>query len=245
MALDGGHEIGCHGLTHGLEEQYHLLPYDRQKEILKEAKERIEQVISRDVISFRSPAFKISGNTIRALEDTGFKIESSVNPQRLGIFSSDVANVGWMYSPRRPYHPDFSNPFRRGKSSVWEIPVSSFIFPFMSNTGMAFGAGFLKMFFRLLYKEAGIKKNPIVYMFHPEDIYPNRETGSYKFRWHHLLPSRVRGFEIRNILFHSRTTKQIQEGIIELLHTMKKANNAQFISFSKTLPLLESGKGYS
>jgi len=239
---EGGHEVGCHGLAHDENEQYHLDTYEKQKGILREAKRRIEQAARREVSSFRSPAFKINGDTIRALEDTGFKAESSVNPQRLGIFGSDVANVGWIYSPRRPYHPSFEDPFRRGGASLWEIPLSAFIFPFMSNSGMAFGGRFMQLFFNALYRESRLRSNPIVYMFHPEDICADRERALYKFRWHHLLPSRKMGFEVRNVLFHNKDPKVISSQIIGLLDTMKKKTNIAFVTYGGMLDLLENGK---
>ena len=52
MILNEGHEIGCHGLTHGSEEQYHFMAYEKQKVILHEAKSRIEDVTGTEVISF-------------------------------------------------------------------------------------------------------------------------------------------------------------------------------------------------
>jgi len=237
--LKAGHEVGCHGLAHGPEEQYHLMPHGRQKAILCEAKNRIEDVLSKEVISFRSPAFKINGDTVRALEESGFKIESSVNPQRLGIFSSDVGNVGWMYSPRKPYHPSYKNPFRRGQSKIWEVPLSSFILPFMANTGIAFGRTFMKLFLRLLLAESMLSGGQIVYMLHPEDIYSKRDRLRYRFRWRHLLPSRTHGFEIRQVLFCNKCPEDVLKQNINLLEDMKAAGNAKIILLSEMLDYLE------
>lgn len=242
MILNEGHEIGCHGLTHGSEEQYHFMAYEKQKVILHEAKSRIEDVTGTEVISFRSPAYRINGNTIRALEENGFRVDSSVNPQRLGILSSDVTNIGWLYSPRKPYHPSFNNPFIRGKSSLWEISQSAFIFPFMSNTGMAFGGAFMKLFFKMLYIESNLIRNAIVYMFHPEDIYPNRDARQYKFKWRHLLPSRRIGFEIRNILFHNKSPEKISQQNVSLLKMIKDSKNVEFVTYREMLNLLENDK---
>lgn len=242
MILINGHEIGCHGLTHGAEEQYHLMSYEKQKAMLYEAKRRIERITTKEVIAFRSPAYKINGDTIRALEENGFKFDSSVNPQRLGILSSDVMNIGWLYSPRKPYHPSFNNPFiaKTGEVSLWEISQSAFILPFMSNTGIAFGGTLMKLFYRMLYIESHFKKNPIVYMFHPEDIYPKRKKLRYKFEWKHLLPSRKIGFGIRNILFHNRNPERITKQNIGLLEMMKNSPGIKFYTFRKMLGLLES-----
>ena len=240
--LEAGHEIGCHGLSHGPEEQYHLMPYSRQKNILQEAKKRIEDILSKEIVSFRSPAFKINGNTVRALEDAGFLVESSVNPQRLGVFSSDVGNIGWTYSPRKPYHPDYKNPFRKGKSKIWEVPLSSFILPFMSNTGMAFGRRFMRLFLRLLLAECMVKRGQIVYMLHPEDIYPKRERLRYRFRWSHLLPSRMHGFEIRQALFNNKCPEAISNQNIGLLEDIKAAGSTKIMLLSEMPGYLENGQ---
>ncbi|MBL7129828.1 MAG: polysaccharide deacetylase family protein [Candidatus Omnitrophica bacterium] len=240
MILDEGHEIGCHGLTHDHGEQYNLMPYNKQKATLYEAKKRIEEVTTSEIVSFRSPSYKINGNTIRALQENGFRVDSSVNPQRLGILSSDLTNIGWMYSPRKAYHPGFNNPFIAGEASLWEIPQSAFIFPFMSNTGMAFGGAFMKLFFRMLYTESSFKGNQIVYMFHPEDICPNRYRRRYKFKWRHLLPSRRIGFEVRYALLDNKDPKKTSRQIISLLEMMKNSNNIKFITFGEMLTLLEN-----
>ena len=235
------HEIGCHGLTHGPDEHYNLLPFEKQKTLLQEAKQRIEEALSIEVISFRSPIFKINGNTVRALEETGFRIDSSVNPQRLGILSSDIKNIGWLFAPRRPYHPSYKNPFKSNKngSKIWEIPESAFIFPFMSNTGIVFGERFMRFFYRLLYIESCFKNSTIVYMFHPEDIFPNREKRHYSFKWKHLFPSARTGFEVRKILYHNKDPKKISNQILKLLQLMRETKNVKFRLFTEMLKLLD------
>jgi len=239
MIKDKGHEIGCHGLTHELNEQYHRMPFKRQKAILYEAKSRIEQITGEEVLSFRSPVYGINGDTVRALEECGFRVDSSVNPQRLGLFSSDVTNTGWLYAPRRPYHPSFENPFVRGSSAIWEISQSAFIFPFMSNTGMAFGGAFMRYFYKMLYLESLLTKNYIVYMFHPEDVYPDRARLKYTFKWRHLLPARSLGFEVRKILFSNKCPKTISRQNVNLLRSMKKTHLAAFVTYKEALRALE------
>lgn len=240
LILRHGHEIGCHGLTHDPNtEKYNSLSYVEQKAILHEAKNRIEAVAQIDVISFRSPAFKINADTIRALEENGFKADLSVNPQRIGFLSSDLLNLGWFYSPRVPYHPDLKNPFKKGGSSLWEIPQSSFILPFMSNTGMAFGGTFMKLFFKSLYFESLYKHNPIVYMLHVEDIYPIAVKHKYKFRWSHLWPSRTYGFQFRYALLHNKDGSQIAKQNIELLKAIRSYEPVKFVTVKEMLELLE------
>lgn len=236
-----GHEIGCHGLTHDPNtEKYNSLSYDKQKAILHEAKERIEAVAHTEVVSFRSPAFKINADTVRALEENGFKADLSVNPQRLGLLSADFLNIGWLYSPRVPYHPDLKDPFKRGDSSVWEIPQSSFILPFMSNTGMAFGEAFMRSFFKLLYYEAQYRHNPIVYMLHIEDIYPIAVKHKYKFQWSHLWPSKTYGFQFRYALLHNKNGSEIAKQNKGLLKMMSSYKPATFITAKEMLEILNT-----
>ncbi len=239
LILKEGHEIGCHGLTHGIEEQYNAMSYEKQKTILRESKERIEQVTAQEVVSFRAPVFKINGDTIRALQENGFKADLSVNPQRVGIFRSEVSNVGWLFAPRTPYHPSFVNPFRKGNSKIWEIPQSAFIIPFMSNINIAFGESFMKLFFKILYVETRFKNNPIVYMVHPEEIYPRDYVYYYKFEWQHLLPSKTHGFRFRHFLFHNRNGKKISREIINLLKMMKDLKYINFLTAKEMVGLLE------
>ena len=37
-------------------------------------KKRTEEITNKQILSFRAPTFKINGNTIRALDEAGFKI---------------------------------------------------------------------------------------------------------------------------------------------------------------------------
>jgi peptidoglycan/xylan/chitin deacetylase (PgdA/CDA1 family) len=239
--LDEGHEIGCHSLTHKPDEQYNHMPFEDQKSKLSEAKKRIEEVTMKKIVSFRAPVFKLNGNTIRALDEVGFKLDSSVCPQRVGIFSSDITNVGWLFSPRKPYHPSYNNPFTRGEALLWEVPVSSFIVPFMANVGMAFGRVVEKLFFKFLYTESVLFKNPIVYLFHPEDIEENRETAQYKFQWKHLLPTKSHGFKVRYALYNrNHDPKKTAENVVSLFRTIKSQNNINFLTCENMLSLLES-----
>mgnify|MGYP004006697635 FL=1 len=241
MILDEGHEIGCHSLTHKPDEQYNTMPFDNQKNKLSEAKKRIEEVTIKEIVSFRAPVFRLNGNTIRALDEVGFKIDSSVCPQRLGIFSSDITNIGWLFAPRKPYHPSYDSPFTRGNALLWEVPVSSFIVPFMANVGMAFGRMIEKLFFKFLHIESTMFNNPIVYLFHPEDLEENRETLQYKFHWNHLLPSKSHGFKVRYALYNrNHNPKKTSENIISLLKTIKNQNNINFLTCEQMIPLLEN-----
>jgi hypothetical protein len=199
--LKQGHQVGCHGLTHR-DESYDSLPQPAQEDMLRRATSELEDITQQRVAFFRAPVFKISGMTIRILEELGYEADLSINSQRLGLFSSDVWNVSWLVAPRRPYHPDIRVPWRRGKSKLWEIPLSCLGLPFMVNTGQVFGLPFMKAFFSGLYLESRYWGKPIVYMAHPEDLYPWREPSKPRsFRWRDLIPTRDHGFPFKYSLY--------------------------------------------
>ena len=198
-----GHAIGNHGLTHGPGEIYDVLPAHDQYEALRQATQELEQVAQRPVRFFRAPVFRINGATIHALERLGYEAELSMNSQRLGLLSSDPTNVTWLTAPRGPYHPDAQRPWRRGSARLWELPLSCWLVPFMSNTLLMFKLGFMKAFFRALYVEAWMTGRPIVFMTHPEEIDPARPAAPrHPFRWRELLPSTY-GFGFRHALMET------------------------------------------
>lgn len=206
--LREGHEIGCHGLTHDRAETYDSLPPSVHEEKLTRATREIEEIIQQPVTFFRAPVFKISGATIGILERLGYRADLSVNSQRLGLLSSDVWNVTWMLAPRRPYHPDTRYPWRRGRSKLWEIPLSCFVLPFMVNTAQVFGLSFMRAFFRGLYLESRLSGKPVVYMAHPEDLCSSREgPGRRPFRWRDLVPTKVDGFPFKYSLYETDPVK--------------------------------------
>jgi hypothetical protein len=214
-----GHGVGCHGLTHR-NEYYKSMPASEQNEKLSRATREIEDIIQQRVAFFRAPVFKISGATIRVLEELGYEADLSMNSQRLGVLSSDVWNVSWMAASRGPYHPDFRRPWRRGEARLWEIPLSCLLLPFMVNTGQALGVGLMKVFFRALYFEARRTHRPIVYMAHPEDMYPWRKTPERPvFRWTDLLPSSSHGFRVRSALCETDPVKvaHLSETLLEYM----------------------------
>ena len=81
LVKEHGHEIGCHGYDHSPEKAFDLLSYDEQLKELKKAKTVIEGVAGR-IESFRAPMLRMNEATVRALEEAGFKTDSSVASQR-------------------------------------------------------------------------------------------------------------------------------------------------------------------
>jgi peptidoglycan/xylan/chitin deacetylase (PgdA/CDA1 family) len=194
LLRNAGHEIGCHGLTHGNEEEYDSMPLKLQEEYLQSATSALRSLASCEIVSFRGPRVKISGPTLSLLSRMGYVTDSTVCSQRFDVVSSNLVHPGWLRAPRRPYHPSAEDAYRRGDLGILEIPISALAVPFISSTLYVFGVRFMKMVFRALYAESRRTGKPIVYLFHPyefaeeikgaKDYSRNLQVHGLRFRRH-------------------------------------------------------------
>ncbi len=170
LLLDQKHEIGCHGLSHDEKEEFNKLDEPKQRIILTQATKIIYNATGVQVCSFRGPRVKTSHITQRILEELNYKVDSSVCSQRIDFFSSNLINTKWIFAPRLPYHPNNDNAFKRGNRSIWVVPVSAMMLPFVSGTLYTFGLKFTMQMFHYLYSESLRTGKPIVYLLHPVEF---------------------------------------------------------------------------
>jgi len=170
MLRIAGHEIGCHGLTHGNEEEYDAMPAEMQERYLTEATGILSAIGGGRVTAFRGPRVKVSGTTLGILARLGYVADSTVCSQRFDLISSNLLHTGWLRAPRRPYHPSGEDAYRRGELPILEVPVSAAALPFISSTLYVLGMRVMKVLFRGLYLEAIRTGKPIVYLFHPYEF---------------------------------------------------------------------------
>jgi peptidoglycan/xylan/chitin deacetylase (PgdA/CDA1 family) len=201
-----GHEVGCHGLTHTDEEEYDRMPEPMQREYIQEATKKVKAVVNDPLISFRSPRVKTSACTLRLLSENGYLADSSVCSQRVDLVSSNLVNTGWIYAPRKPYHPDPRHAFKRGDLPLWEVPVSAMVIPFISNALNVLGLPMMKVFFRLLYAESKRTGKPIVYLGHPTEFIPPSKLGQrrrHRPKLKEFSPGYIRthGLLLRKVLY--------------------------------------------
>lgn len=169
MASSRGHEIGCHGYSHF--EFFDVMSLEHQVKNLKKSKKILEDICVCDVVSFRAPALRINKDTVRALEKTGFKIDSSVAPQRFDgpLTSGALKKVSWLFAERKPYHISYSSPFRSGVSTILEVPLSSMLWS-LTGTHMRISPALTKLTHALLSKESRISGKPLVFLIHPNEL---------------------------------------------------------------------------
>jgi len=178
MAFERGHEIGSHGLTHKSEKAFDVLSYKEQIEHLRQSKDIIENITGSEIISFRAPAARVNNNIVMALQETGFKIDSSVSSQRLDMFMSFGAlkKLNWLTAPRSPYFTDPENVFKKGNGSVLEIPISAFIFPYI-GTFMRISPALNRFTRNLLYLETKVNNRPFNFLTHPNEFIDEELEG--------------------------------------------------------------------
>ena len=167
-----GHEIGCHGYDHSANRAFDLLTYNQQIEELKKAKNAIEPVAGK-IQSFRAPALRINGDTVKALEEMGFTTDSSVCPQRFDgpLSFGSREKLKWLIAPRKPYFLSNKSSIQMGGSNILEIPISALLF----GTTMRVSPMITGAIQKYLFYESKEMDKPIVFLFHPNECI---EVGS-------------------------------------------------------------------
>ena len=171
MIYERGQEVASHGYLHDYTKAFDVLSLEEQISELKLSKEILEQIIGDEVVSFRAPALRVNEYTPLALEEAGYKFDSSVAPQRLDAFMSlgSKKKRSWLKAPRMIYNTAQDNLARLGNSSIVEVPVSSYGVPYI-GTVMRISPRFLTPITRqLLFLEAKGTNKPINFLFHPSE----------------------------------------------------------------------------
>lgn len=171
MAHNHGHEVGSHGLTHEVNQAFDQLPVEQQLKHLQQSKQILEDIIGEEVISFRAPAARVDKNIAQVLDEVGFKVDSSVCSQRFDMMFSfgSLKKLHWLLAPRKAYFAKPTNIFRKGASTVLEIPVSAMGFPYI-GTFMRIAPGLNRMTRRMLYWETLCNGRQFVFLTHPNEF---------------------------------------------------------------------------
>jgi len=227
--LEHGHEIGCHGLTHRLDEEYSRMPETIQRDYLTKATHKLEDLTGNPVRSFRGPRVKTSHITQQILEELNYLVDSSVCSQRMDFLSSNLIHLGWIFAPRLPYRPSYTSAYKKGeRRNLWVVPVSAFILPFISSTLYTFGTLMMKRFFDALYFETKQNGKPIVYLMHPFEFAPHGRLNEKTT----LQSLKARGFYIRRRLKLRIDEQKRLEYTKNLLKYMASFEDVRFITMS-------------
>lgn len=163
-----GHDIGCHGYSHGIDSDECLIKLDsnQQLELIKRSTEAIESVIEGDLILFRAPFGKANCGTIAALEALEYVCDSSIASFRFDFGMGVMNEARGFFAPRHPYHPSSEDIYQQGDSKILEVPMSSFILPLTLSAIRVFGLGAVKKVLKFAVKAF----DPVVFYLHPWEI---------------------------------------------------------------------------
>ena len=170
------HEVACHGLVHDVDKAFDVLSLDDQIKHLQKSKKILEDISGEEVVSFRAPALRINSDTAKALIYSGFRIDSSIAPQRFDFFLSfgGLKKIKWLTLPRLPYKTSSVSLFKPGDSEILEIPLNAFLMPYIGTTMRIF-PNVSRILRNLSHIEYRFHAKPIVFLIHPNELIDESE----------------------------------------------------------------------
>ncbi len=200
MAVERGHEVACHGLSHKPEDGFDVMPFEKQKEHLSTAKAILEDIAGEEVISFRAPALRVNEWTTQALLETGFKIDSSIASQRFdfGFSFGSKEKLKFITSPRLPYRTSSKFLHKKGDDGLIEVPVSALVLPYIGPSMRAF-PNISRMLRRLLVLESRFNHKPLVFYSHPPEFIDESDELSEEKTVHRRVKGTVE-YLVRDLL---------------------------------------------
>ncbi|MBM4403005.1 MAG: polysaccharide deacetylase family protein [Candidatus Cloacimonetes bacterium] len=232
MILRDGHEVGSHGKSHIPENGFDVMPFNKQKAHLDYSKKQLEDVSGTEVISFRAPALQICDITARALIETGFRIDSSIAPQRFDFFMSfgSKQKLRFLTARRLPYRTKLNNIYAKGNSPLIEVPISGILMPFVGTTMRIFPwvTRIQKTISEIETKMFG---KPIVLVVHPNEFIDESDEVRVVSRRSnnvigHILKDLIRSkLKVRNL---GAAAIPLYESVIK--HFSKKGYNLSTMS---------------
>lgn len=185
-----GHEIANHSMHHVY--GFSNLPPTKKKEEIEKADTLIQSVTGELPKGFKAPGWDIDHETIKILEERGYKYDSSIFPSMLNplmnLFhkilkqkgsnqvSSGHGDTRFAFAPHRPYFPAPDRLWKKvGQRGIIEVPsttISTVGVPFYSSFNFITGKKIFDFSIRF------IKKNPCNYVFHAVDLMAPEELTS-------------------------------------------------------------------
>jgi hypothetical protein len=176
MCIESGHEIGSHSRSH----KYDLSRQSKevmQREVLG-SKVEIEDTLGTEVLGFRGPGYNLSEQLLKEIADAGYEYDSTILPS-LSYYIARALIIGFMRVRGKQSASitgrfcDFARgckPFRWG-DGVIELPISSFILPFIGTT-------LSRRSFARLAKTLFAGKRFLHLVFHALDFLEASEAGT-------------------------------------------------------------------
>ncbi len=171
-----GHELGTHGWEHGSlekDEDFRSASYDQQREWIRLATEAVEKASGIRPVVFRAPSLWVSETTLRALENEGYRYDSSVPARRFDCGFGRVHYLKYFRAPSEPYHLSSYHLSLPGHSSIIEMAPSAFLLPTNMATLRVLGLPVMKWMVRRISR----RTSRLVFYCHPyEFVHSHRQS---------------------------------------------------------------------
>jgi len=171
-----GHELGTHGWEHGgleQDEDFRSASYDQQRAWIRLATEAVEKASGVRPVVFRAPSLWVSETTLRALEDEGYRYDSSVPARRFDCGFGRVHYLKYFRAPTEPYRLSSSHLRLPGHSSIVEMAPSAILFPINMATLRVLGLPVMKWMVRQISR----RTSRLVFYCHPHEfVHAHRQT---------------------------------------------------------------------
>ena len=230
-----GHEIGSHGLTHEVGKAFDVMPHAEQIAHLTQSKQILEDISGERVVSFRAPAARVPNEFPSVLQEAGYLVDSSVASQRMDMFFSfgSLKKLHWLTAPRKAYHPQEDNIFRRGDSDIVEIPISALGFPYI-GTFLRIAPLLCRATRRVLHAETSLTGRQFVFLTHPNEFIDEpRDTQPIQRR-----ASNPIAYLLGDVLRHALKVHNLGSKALPLMeHELQffKNKNYQFLTCKEML----------
>jgi len=115
----------------------------------------------------------IGETTLRALEDEGYRYDSSVPARRFDCGFGRVHYLKYFRAPSEPYRPSSDRLSLPGYSSIIEMPPSAFLLPINMATLRVLGLPVMKWMVRRISR----RTSRLVFYCHPHEfVYAHRQS---------------------------------------------------------------------
>jgi hypothetical protein len=219
---DRGHQLGTHGWAHGgLEddEDFRAASYEQQRLWIRQATDAVEKAAGIRPVVFRAPNLSIGETTLRALEDEGYRYDSSVPARRFDMGFGRVHYLKYFWSPLEPYRPSGDDLTTPGESPLIEVPPSSCLFPINMATLRTLGLPMVQRMIRWI----GRRSRHLVFYCHPSEfVYAKDQVfpdAMSKWNQKGMCPANLSILEalLDYVLKHGYTPTQMMETTVRRL----------------------------
>lgn len=219
-AIKRGHEIANHSMNHA--EGFSFLSREEKQQEIALAEGLIKDKLGVIPRGFRTPSNDVDGEVLKILQDRGYVYDSSLLPNyysrlirkikfsSLGILRKDryLGRLAYGLAPLAPYHPSEKAIWRKGRTRIIEVPITTMPFfrlPFhVSFTLAMHQLGWGTALFDAGYALLKSTRLPLNMVFHTNELSDPVEDARIRRQFGLNLPVAQKELICRHVLSRVR-----------------------------------------